>query len=112
MTYQLTNEVILDNCNKCYKNIIIINKIPPDLGSIIKTIRRQKLSIFKWDDPCDCKKPCLFAIMDQDNLGDFLCMDNIANLFTYLSSKGYTINDKITKIMNKKNNKIICFISK
>ena len=111
-TFQLSEEVYLDKCNKCYKNIITINKIPNDLSSIIKTIRREKLSPFDVKGNCECISPCLFAILNPENKRDLLCLDDIAELFCFLINNGYKIEDKITKIMSKKQRKLICFISK
>jgi len=112
-TFQLNEEVYLDKCNKCYKNIITINKMPndPNLSSIIKTIRREKLSPFDVKSNCECISSCLFAILNPENKRDLLCLDDIAELFCFLINNGYKIEDKITKIMSKKQRKLICFIS-
>jgi hypothetical protein len=112
-TFQLNTETYLDNCNKCYKNIIVINKMPDDpiLKTIVKIIKREKLSPFDVDGDCSCRKSCLFAIMNPQNNSELLCMDDIAELFDFLITNSYTINDKITKFMSKKNSKLICFIS-
>ena len=113
-TYQLSTEVYLDKCNKCYKNIIVINKMPQDpiLKTIVKMISREKLSPFDVIGNCECRKSCLFVILNPENKNDFICIEDIADLFCFLIDNGYTINDKITKFMSKKNNKIIFFISK
>ena len=109
-TFQLNSEVYLEN--KCYKKIITINKMPNDLSSIIKIVRREKLSPFDVKGNCECLSPCLFAILNPENKRDLLCMDDIADLFCFLLNNGYKIEDKITKIMSKKQRKLICFISK
>jgi hypothetical protein len=112
-TFQLNTETYLDQCNKCYKNIIVINKMPESspLKTIVKMLRREKLSPFDVESNCVCRKPCLFAIMNPHNKSELLCMDDIAELFDFLITNGYTINDKITKFMGKKNSNLICFIS-
>ena len=112
--FQLNTEVYLDKCNKCYKTIIIINKMPADkaLCSIIKTMRREKLSPFDVKSNCECISPCFFALMNPENKRELLCMDDIADLFCFLTDNGYKIEDKITKFMGKKQTKLICFISK
>ena len=113
-TFQLNKEVYLDKCNKCYKNIITINKMPndPNLNSIIKIINREKLSPFDVKGNCECISSCLFAIVNPENKRDLLCLDDIADLFCFLINNGYKIEDKITKIMSKKQRNLICFISK
>ena len=112
-TFQLNEEVYLDKCEKCYKKIITINKIPnePKLNSIIKIIRREKLSPFDVKSNCECISPCLFAILNPENKRDLLCLDNIGDLFCFLINNGYKIEDKITKFMSKKQRNLICFIS-
>jgi hypothetical protein len=45
---------------------------------------------------------------------ELLCMNEIADLFSYLTTNGYTIDTEITKIMlqgTEKIDKLICFIS-
>ena len=85
----------------------------PTLSSIIKIVRREKLSPFDVKSECDeCISSCLFAILNPENKRDFLCMDDIADLFCFLINNGYKIEDKITKIMSKKQRKLICFISR
>ena len=107
--YQLTSEVYLDKLSKSYKTIITINKRPtdPSLNKIIVTLRREKLSIFEG-----YTSKCILALLNPTNLNDFLYLDDIADLFTFLISNGYTIQTKITKLLLTKNKNIICFISK
>ena len=114
-TYQLTSEIHLDKISKCYRKIITINKQPndPSLNAIITTVRREKLSIFQgYGNNCDCMKSCLLVILNPNNPRDFLCLDDIAELFTFLIDNGYTIQTAITEILMTKNKNIICFISK
>ena len=114
-TYQLTSEVYLDKMSKCYRKIITINKQPTDssLNTIIRTVRREKLSIFHGNgNACDCTQSCLFVVLNPNNLNEFLCLDNIAELFTFLIDNGYTIQTAITEILMPKNKNIICFFSK
>jgi len=114
-TYQLTSEVYLDTFFKCYKKIITINKMPsdPSLNMLIKVVGREKLSIFQgYGNNCGCQNPCLFVILNPNNLSEFLCLDDIAELFTFLINSGYKIKTSITKLLLPKNKNIICFISK
>ena len=114
-TYQLTSDIYLDKMNKCYKKIITINKPPsdPSFNKLIATVRREKLSIFQgYGNSCDCKKPCLLVVLNPNNPREFLCLDDIAELFTFLIDNGYTIQTAITEILMSKNKNIICFVSK
>ena len=114
-TYQLTSEVYLDTFFKCYKKIITINKMPsdPSLNMLIKVVGREKLSIFQgYGNQCDCKKPCLLVVLNPNNTREFLCLEDIAELFTFLIDNGYTIQTAITEMLLSKNKDIICFISK
>ena len=54
MIYKLYKTTYLDKFNKCYKNIITINKNPNDplLNNVLKQVSRQKLSPFEGFDCC------------------------------------------------------------
>ena len=110
--FQLNSEIYLDKCNKCYVNIITVNKMPTDpiFSSIVKLIRREKLSPFDVQNNCECRNSCLLAILNPENKRDLLCREDIGNLFCFLIENGYRIEYKITKIIKQKN--LICFISK
>jgi len=109
--YQLNTQVYLDNYNKCYTNIISISKNPndPSLNHIIKTISRQKLSIFDNLSPC-CDVPSCLPVFINPNNNNFIKENELDILFTELVNAGYTIEYEMTKLV--KNKKIICFISK
>ena len=53
------------------------------LKTIVKMLRREKLSPFDVQSNCVCRKPCLFAIMNPHNKSELLCMDDIAELFDF-----------------------------
>lgn len=112
--YKIKEEVYLDKYNKCYKNIVTINKNPnnKNLSNYLITISRQKLSPFQYNCPCDDKPHCLFAFKDPDNLNNLLKIDNIEKIFTILIDFGFTIEHNLTKLLKKKDEKLICFISK
>ena len=52
-----------------------------------------------------------FINFDPNNKQDYLCEENICDLFSFLTTNGYTIETELTKIMKDKNQKLICFIS-
>ena len=120
--YQLTSEVYLDKYNECYKKIIVIKPPPQEecLKKITKLTQTEKLSLFKDRSPCCSENNCKYIVCNptikQNNcFCEFLCVQDIHLLFSYLMKHGFKINTDITKIMQKSEVKIknlICFISK
>ena len=115
LTYQLSAHIYLDSVDQCYKKIIVINTMPKGpLRPLIKTLHNKKLSPFKSNSNCCCSEPaCLLAILNPQT-HSLLCMKDIATLFSFITSNGYTIDSQLTKIMLKtteKLDKLICFIS-
>ena len=112
--YKIKQQVYLDKYNKCYKNIVIINKNPNDktLSNYLKIISRQKLSEFDYFCPCDSSPHCLIAFKDPDNLNELLKIDDMEKIFTILIDSGFTIEHNLTKLLKKKDDKLICFVSK
>jgi len=115
--YQIKSIVHLDRFNKCYKNIITISPKPNNaiLNSIIKPLQREKLSPFQeTNSPCCPLDNCIYAFTYPNNTCELLCVDDIAILFAFFASNGFTVNTDITKIMQKsdvKLAKLICFIT-
>ena len=111
-TYQLSAHIYLDSIDQCYKKIIIINQKP--LGALqahIRTLQNKKLSPFQSNSNCCPEPACLLAILNP-HTGDLLCMNEIATLFSFITSNGYTIQYDLTKIMLKSTEKINKLISK
>jgi hypothetical protein len=114
-TYQLSSVVYLDNKNECYKKIVIINQKPQgSLQSLVRSLHIPKPSPFKTPNNC-CPSPyCHQVIMHPNKPNELLCMNEIADLFSFLIANGYTIDTEITKMMmqgTEKIDKLICFIS-
>jgi hypothetical protein len=110
-TISLFTQPYLDTYNKCYKNIVTVN-LPPQgpLQNLIRRIKLNPLSPFKQAGPCNPIQKCDFALMSLDILGygsrnscgsNLMSPDEIPNLFSYLLSTGYTIDTKITNMLNK-----------
>jgi len=112
--YQIKEDIYLDKFNKCYKNIITINKNPNDakLNNLLKIIPRQKLSEFDYHCPCENKPHCLITFKNPQNTNEFLQINDIDQIFTILVEAGFKIEYEMTKLLKKKNNKLICFVSK
>ena len=118
-TYTLSVQNFLDQHNKCYRKIITINAMPVGpLAQHIKRVNAPKLSPFKETSLCCPSSTCVFAVTNIDSPGccsDLMCVDDIPNLFSFLSSNNYMIDTGLTKLMQKSNirfnNDLLCFIS-
>ena len=109
MIYKLYKTIYLDKFNKCYKNIITINKNPnPLLNNVLKQVSRQKLSPFRFrllqQSPFN-----ILAFIDS-NTKEFLTEEQVDEVFSILINNGYTLEYEMTKLL--KDNKLICLISK
>ena len=111
MIYKLYKTTYLDKHDKCYKNIITINKNPndPSLNSVLKLVSRQKLSPFEGFDCCSSQPSCIFAFVDS-NTKEFLTEENVDQVFSILIDNQYTLEYEMTNLL--KDNKLICLISK
>lgn len=120
-TIALFSEPYLDNYNQCYKNIITLN-LPPQgpLKNIVRRVQFTPLSPFKQPGPCRKLKLCGLALQSIDaNNSHLMSVDEIPDLFSYLVTNGYSIDTKVTNMLNKSdiqfntNNgkSLICFIT-
>jgi hypothetical protein len=114
-TYSLSSHPYYDNCKQCYRNILVLNKEPVGpLKKMVKRINPPLLSPFQEPSMSCCEQDrCLYAIYNNQEL---LCVDNVTELFSYLTNNGYIIDTSITIMMQKSpvkinNNNLICFIS-
>jgi hypothetical protein len=115
--YQIKAEVYLDRRDECYKKVIVISPPPndPQLRKISKLVNRERLSSFQERSPCCQQDQCYYVILNPNNLCDFLCVDQIGILFSYLVANGYQIDSSVTKIMQNSDvviPNLICFFSK
>jgi len=111
MIYKLHKTTYLDKFNKCYKNIITINKNPNDtnLNNVLKQISRSKLSSFEGFDCCSNNSSCILAFIDPITK-EFLTEEHIDQIFTILIDNNYSLEYEMTKLI--KDVKLICLISK
>ena len=114
--YQIRSQVYLDKFEECYRDIVVITPRPtnPVLESITKPIRRERLSPFDYSGPCCEPDACIYAFLNPTDRCKLLCVKDIATLFGFLISNGFTINTDITKMMQDSDVKIpklICFVS-
>ena len=120
MSYMLSSQVYLDRheYNHPYKNIIIINKMPPPgtpLAKIVRRVVNPPLSHFEKFDAN--RKHCIYALLSLDERKCNQLMEDteVADLFAFLLENSYTIDTSLTKMMNKSRiqssqNKLLCFI--
>ena len=123
--YTLSTKVYLDPYTKCYKNVVTINQFPEGpLKSIVRQIKFKNLSAFQNNTygAC-CNTPicgCEYALISLNNnsnkLVDWMCVDDIPNLFSFLTNNEYQIDTQITNMMSMNgitmnNSRIIAFIN-
>ncbi len=115
-TYSLSSQVFYDSIKGCYRKVITTNIEPTGpLKNYIKRTYAPKLSPFKEQNICCPKTRCLYIILSITNSHEYMCIDEIPDLFSYLLANGYTIDSNLTKIMQDSNvkmdNDLICFIT-
>lgn len=91
----------LNNNNEYIKILVIDPKPIGKLIEITKQINKPKLSPFQTNT--NCTPNCIFAIMDLNDKNKFMCVENITDLYNFLFTNGYTINNDFTKLMLKVN---------
>jgi len=122
MMYSLVGAPFYDERNQCYKKIIRINKFPQGPGplqQIVKRVRSPRLSRFDvFTDNCSINAfnpPCIFVICNPNAPHEFLTVDELPELMSFLIDNGYKIDTSITKMLMKSNvkpsNDLICYIS-
>jgi len=98
-----------------YTNILTINKPPTGpLNTITKTVRLNKLSPFETHNNICPKPSCVIGINQINNPHKLMCIDDLPNLFEFLINNGYSIDNSVTKVLQKSNIKmngnLICMI--
>jgi hypothetical protein len=85
-----------------YIKILVINPRPRGkLSHIIKQISPNKLSPFESYNPC--RNQCLYAIMNPNEINNFLCIEQLPIFINFLFNNGYTINESLTRLLKKSN---------
>jgi len=103
-SFSLFTQPYLDPYEKCYKNIVTVNLYPQGpLRGLITQVHFNKLSPFKQQSEMN---KCEIALLSLEcgknrNMRKLMTQDEIPNLFSYLISYGYTIDTKITNMLNK-----------
>lgn len=85
-----------------YRKILVISPRPMGkIKQISKQISPQKLSPFETYN--SCRNQCIFAIMNPDNINEFLCVEQTDILINFLYNNNYMINESLTNLMRKSN---------
>ena len=122
MMYSLVGAPFYDERNQCYKKVVRINKFPQGPGplqKIVKRVRSPRLSHFDvFSDQCcinTFNPPCIFVICNPNAPHEFLTVDELPELMSFLIDNGYKIDTSITKMLMKSkvkpSNDLICYIS-
>lgn len=117
-TISLFSQPYYDPCSQCYYNIITMN-LPPQ-GPLLKLTRRIKiypLSHFKIPNNCGNNlQTCGLGLRSIRALPDFnfgnsynsnyscsdlMTVDEVPDLFSFLLANGYTIDTRVTNMMNQ-----------
>jgi len=103
-TISLFSRPYYNPCSQCYYNIITLN-LPPK-GPLLKLTRRvffNPLSPFKTPSECGRLKTCGLGLrtLRNNNCSELMTVDEVPDLFSFLSSNGYKIDTSITKMLNQ-----------
>lgn len=114
--FKLSKEVYLDTFTKCYKNIVVLSKLPEndvEIKNHVKTLARSKLSPFKTFDCCTEQSHCVHAFIKKDS-GEFMTIEKIDDIISVLYTLGYMIDYDLTKIMlkNKTDKQLLFYVIK
>lgn len=100
-SFTLFSQAYLDQRVECYKNIITINTIPSGpLGELVTRVRMPPLSEFKTPGPCCPPVTCTLSLRSFHGHG-LMTIEELPELFSFLSSYNYDINTRLTKILKR-----------
>jgi hypothetical protein len=117
--FALYSRPYLDKRTQCYMNIVTVSQKPQGpLASFVKRVNFPILSPFKETSSCD-KCGLAIASMTTCQNHEYMIVDEVPNLFSYLLANGYKIDTSLTKMMNasdinfqtENSNKLIAFVN-
>ena len=110
MTTFIYSTVFLEN--ECYRRGYIVEPVPhidEPLYQKVRTINLPKVSPFKQQTTCGERyRPCVSAITSFDGCGcgginsNLMRDDELPELVNFLIMNGYIINERLTKLMEKR----------
>ena len=100
-SFTLFSQPFLDQHLECYKTIITLNTAPKvPLGNFVSSIRMPPLSEFKTPSPCCPTRKCELVLRSFHGYGP-MTIDELPDLFSYLTSNNYDVNTRLTKILKR-----------
>ena len=121
--FSLYSQPYLDTFNQCYQSIITLNTIPKGpLAKFIRKVNLAKLSPFKQATTCTSIPKCTLGILSFNNNCNqrgcnLMTVEDFPYLVSFLMENGYTIDTKITKMIQNSSIQIaddktlICFVT-
>jgi len=92
-----------------YQEIATLDMQPPSpspLGNRVKNISFPKLSPFSKE------RGCVYVILELEKDEQYVTRDTLPKLFSFLIDHDYTINTKVTNVLNRNYKKeLVAFIS-
>jgi hypothetical protein len=95
-----------DRYNKCYMSALSVNEIPQGpLSKLIQRVQYPKLSVFHQPNNCHLLNKCKYLISTGEyckkiNCCNFMSVEHISYLTSFLLSNGYQIESQLTNVMN------------
>jgi hypothetical protein len=111
--YEIKLDDLLVQRDKCYRKVLTINKMPDGpLSALVKTTKREKLSVFKQScSPCAKNDACMNVIINPSDKGEYLFEEDLAELMTFLVENGYTIDTKLSKLMQARYRDVVFYVT-
>lgn len=108
--HSVHSTIILTRQDECYETIITIQPKPKGpLSTHIRQVRSRELSQFQHANKTNCVScnynSCVYAIINPVTHNPF-CIDQMADCVELLLSNGYTIDYKLTKLLDKHSSNI------
>jgi hypothetical protein len=115
MNYIISVEPYLNQYQKQYQNILVVNDMPSGpLGERVVRINPPKLSPFN-DSAINRGHQCIYAIRNECLTAgyEYATLDDIPQMLVYLVSNGYKIDHDTTKLLQRTpmSKRVICVFS-
>ena len=101
--YKVLSYIWLDGINKCYKKILVVNNKPENSAfkNIIKTFPIKRKSPYDDIYCCDGPPHCVHGILNPKNKREFLGVNDVDILFTFLVENNFKLEETLTDILMK-----------
>jgi hypothetical protein len=108
--YEIKLDDVLIQRDKCYRKVLTINKMPDGpLSGLVKMTKREKLSVFKQQ--FSKNDACMNVILDPTDKSEYLFEEDLAELMTFLVENGYTIDTKLSKLMQSRYRDVVFYVT-